>query len=262
MSILSFRYLGFALFGLFLVSNSYADSVKHKEPAELGDTKFELALREQRMRGAADSPELRNAVRQNLVALAAMAREARKVGLHKQAIVKAQLELAEQNLLAQAWQQKALLDRPPREDELRVEYDRLLAGLGSTDYRLRHILVEQEGTAKNLIEQLKGGAKFADLAQANSLDAQTRVRGGETDWVNVSALAAPLADALKSLTNGQFASAPVKTETGWHVLQREDSRPFEAMTYEQAKPQIQAIVGQRLLAERIKELTETTKEKK
>ena len=221
----------------------------------------EILLREQRARGAADSPELRNAVRQSLVTQAAMAQEARKAGLHKNPLLQAQMELAQQNLLVQAWQQKVLADRPPQEDEIKAEYERQLASLGTTDYRLRHILVKDEATAKSLIEKIKAGAKLADLAQENSLDAQTRERGGASDWTNVSMLLPPLAEAIKSLAKGQLAPQPIKTDAGWHLLQREESRPFQTMSYEQAKPQMQGIVARRILDQRIKALLDTAQVK-
>jgi peptidyl-prolyl cis-trans isomerase C len=96
---------------------------------------------------------------------------------------------------------------------------------------------------------------------ANSLDTQTRERGGASDWTNVAKLLPPLADTLKSLADGQLASQPVNTTAGWHVVQREESRPFQAMSYEQAKPQMQAIIGRRMVEARIKELVDKAKVK-
>jgi peptidyl-prolyl cis-trans isomerase C len=223
------------------------------------NARAELLLREQIARGASDTPEMRNAVRQNLVAQAVMAQEASKAGLQKAPLLQAQIELAEQNLLAQAWQQKVLADNPPAETEIKAEFDRQLAELGDTDYRLRHVLVKDEAVAKTLIDKIKAGAKLADLAQETSQDAETRTRGGLSDWINVSRLMPPLAEALKTLTNGQLAPRPIKTDAGWHVLQREESRPFQTMSYEQAKPQMQAIVARRMLDARVKQLIDRAK---
>ena len=225
------------------------------------NARAEILLREQRARGAADSPELRTAVRQTLVVQAAMAQEARKAGIHKNPLLQAQVELAQQNLLIQAWQQSVLAERPPREDEIRAEFDRQLATLGDTDYRLRHILVKDEATAKSLIEKIKAGAKLADLAPENSLDAETRQRGGAADWSNVALLMPPLAEALKLLANGQLAAQPVKTTVGWHVLQREESRPVQTVSFEQAKPQMQSIVARRIIDARVNELVTKAKVK-
>lgn len=225
------------------------------------NARAEVLLREHRARGAADTPELRAAIRQMLVVQSAVAQEARKSGLLRNPLLQAQMELAQLNLLNQAWQQKLLADNPPREDEIKAEYDRQLGSLGNTDYRLRHLLVQDEATAKSLIDKIKAGAKLADLAMTNSLDTQTRERGGAADWTNVAKLLPPLADAMKSLADGQLASQPVKTTAGWHVVQREESRPFQAMSYEQAKPQMQAIIGRRMVEARIKELVDKAKVK-
>lgn len=261
---MTMRLLQSVLFccALVPVSSLQAKPVKTAGDVKIDEAKIEIMLREQRARGVSDSPELRKAIRQSLVVQAAIANEARKVDLHKTPLVQAQIELAQQNVLVQAWQQKVLVDRPPRDDEIKMEYDRQLTTLGSTDFRLRHILVKDESTANDLINKIKGGAKLADLARENSLDAQTRERGGAADWTNVSQLLPPLAEALKLLANGQLAPQPVKTDAGWHVLQREDSRLFQAMSYEQAKPQMQAIVARRILDQYINKLIESTGVKK
>jgi len=44
--------------------------------------------------------------------------------------------------------------------EMRAEYDKFKAQSSGTEYRARHILVENEDDAKKLITQIKGGAKF------------------------------------------------------------------------------------------------------
>lgn len=225
------------------------------------NARAEMLLREQLVRGAPDSPELRQAVRQSLVTQAVMAQEARKIGLLKNPLLQAQIELAQNDLLARAWQQKVLEERSPREDEVKAEYDRQLASLGDTDYRLRHVLVKDEASARALLDQIKTGAKLADLAQSNSLDNESRQRGGVSDWINVSRLMPPLADALKKLKNGEILWQPVQTDAGWHVLQREESRPFQTLPYEQAKPQMQAVVAQRIIEERLKALIEQAKVK-
>lgn len=216
----------------------------------------DLLLSEQLARGAADTPELREAVKRTLVTQAVMAQVARQTGLDRDPAVQARLELSQQNLLAKAWQQKVLQERPPREDEMRAEYDRQLAALGDTDYRLRHILVSDEATARSVLAKIRSGGNFDELAMTHSLDMQTRERGGLADWTNAAMLIPALANALKPLKNGQMSPQPVKSDAGWHVLKREDSRPFLVISYEQAKGQIQATIAGRLLEQRVRELVE------
>lgn len=225
------------------------------------NARAEILLREQIARGAPDSPEMRAAVRQTLITQLLMMQEARKAGLDKNPLLQAQIELTQNNLLAQAWQQKVLADNPPKDAEIKAEYERQLAGLGDTDYRLRHVLVKDEASAKGLLEKIRGGAKLADLALENSLDAATRERGGLSDWTNTAMLMPALSETLKSLSNGQVASQSVKTEAGWHVLQREESRPFQAMSFEQAKPQMQAVIARRMLDAKVQLLINQAKVK-
>lgn len=214
----------------------------------------EVLLRDQYAIGVADTEELRTAVRNTLVMQAAVAQEARKMGLDKDPMFKARLELSHQSLLAQAWQQKFLAENPPQDSQIRAEYDRQVAALGDTDYRIRHILVSDEETAKIVIGKLKSGRKFSDLAFEYSQDVQTKGQGGLADWTNVAVLMPALANSLKLLKNGQFASMPVRSDLGWHVLQLEESRPFLVVSYEQAKPKIQAAVAGALIKMRVSEL--------
>jgi peptidyl-prolyl cis-trans isomerase C len=225
------------------------------------NARAEILLREYMVRGAKNSPELRATVQQILVIQAIMAQEARKANLHKNPLLQAQIELAEQDLLAQAWQQKVLAETPPDEVAIKAEYDRQFSSLGDTDYRVRHLLLKDEATAKSLIKKIKSGARLADLAIDHSLDTETRLRGGITDWTNVAMLLPPLAEALKPLAHGQVAPNPVKTDAGWHVLQLEDRRPFQTMSQDQARPQMQAVIARRKLDARIQELTQNAKVK-
>ena len=56
------------------------------------------------------------------------------------------------------------------------------AQTSGTEYRARHILVEKEDEAKALITQIKGGAKFEDIAKKNSKDPGSGANGGDLDF--------------------------------------------------------------------------------
>ena len=115
------------------------------EPQPLA--RAEVLLREQIARGASNSPQLQAAVREALINQAVMAQAAVKEGLDKLPLVQAQIELARQSVLAQAWQQQTGLGREISEAELQQEYDRQVKLLGNRQYRLRHLLVNEEDTA-------------------------------------------------------------------------------------------------------------------
>jgi peptidyl-prolyl cis-trans isomerase C len=214
----------------------------------------EVLLREQLSRGAPDTPELRQGVRQMLINQTLMAQQAQTAGLANNPLVQAQMALAQQNVLAQAWQQQELSTLTIKDADLKTEYDGQVAKLGDTDYLIRHLLVKEEATAKLLLEKINAGSKVADLTRDYSQDAQTRERGGLTDWTNVAALSPALAAAVKATTKGKVASKPVQTDAGWHVLQVEDSRAAKFASLEEAKPQLAAAIARRLMEDRLKVL--------
>jgi peptidyl-prolyl cis-trans isomerase C len=211
------------------------------------NARAEVLLREQLARGATDSPELRNGVREVLVNQAMMAQEARKASLDKNPLVQAQIELAQQNILAVAWQQKVLGETRITDAEIKTEYDLQIARMGNQEYLVRHLLVADEATALQLTERIKGGVKMADLATENSRDNETKGRGGLTDWTVMSNFLPPVAEAVAKLEKGKLSPQPVKTAQGWHVLQLEDKRAFTPPTLEASKTQIANVLARQAL---------------
>ncbi len=223
------------------------------------NARAEVLLREQIARGVQDSQQLRDGVRDLLINQALMEQEAYKDGLDKDVLIQAQIDLARQNILSQAWQQKVLGGLTIKDSEIKTEYDHQITRLGAKEFLIRHLLVAEESTAKLLLEKIQAGAKLADLAKEYSHDAGTNEKGGLTDWTAQGNLLPPLAAAIKGLNKGQIVDHPVKTEAGWHVVQVEDVRPFKAPTLEDLKPQLTQIVTRRQLETKIKALREGAK---
>ncbi|MGC2167325.1 MAG: peptidylprolyl isomerase [Gallionella sp.] len=223
------------------------------------NARAEVLLREQIARGVTDSQQLRDGVRDLLINQALMEQEAYKEGLDKEVLIQAQIDLARQNILAQAWQQKVLSGLTIKDSDTKSEYDHQIARLGTKEYLVRHLLVGEESTAKLLLEKIQAGAKLADLSKEYSHDAGTSDKGGLTDWTAQGNLLPPLSAAIKGLNKGQVVDHPVKTEAGWHVVQVEDVRPFKAPTMEDLKPQLTQIVTRRQLEAKIKALRDGAK---
>lgn len=217
------------------------------EPQSLA--RAEVLLREQLARGAPNSPQLQAAVRDMLINQALMAQAATKEGLDKLPLVQAQIELARQSVLMQAWQQQQARSNDITDEDLRQEYERQVKLLGSRQFRLRHLLVNEEATAKLLFDRVKAGGKMADLSAEYSLDEATRNNGGLTDWMAQGEMVPALLKAVEALKPGQLAAAPVRGLAGWHVLALEDARAFTPPARDALGPQLQrAIVQQRLQA--------------
>ena len=86
--------------------------------------------------------------------------------------------------------------------------------------RVRHILVEKEEEAKEVIKELQEGEDFSEVALVKS-QCPSRFAGGDLGMVSMGMLAKPLENVAFSLKINEL-SKPVKTEFGWHVIQRID----------------------------------------
>lgn len=197
----------------------------------------ETFVAEQVAQGMKDGPELRTAVRDELVRREVVSQAAKKERIDKQPEIIAQIELSKQAILIRAYVQNHLKKNPTAESEIQAEYDRLKASSTDKEYKSRHILVETEETAKEIITKLTAGEKFETLA-TQSKDPGSKDKGGDLDWSQTKDFVKPFGDALTTLEKGKYTATPVKSEFGWHVIQLEDVRTAEPPPYEHVKAQL------------------------
>lgn len=202
-------------------------------------SQFDMVLQQQLGQGGKDSPELRDALRNKLNTVVLLAREAKKAGLDKTPEVKTQIELTTDGALANAYIGDWLKKNPVPDADLHKEYDAIKAQRGDKEYDVRHILVDKESDAKEIIAELQNGAKFADLAKARSKDPGSKDKGGELGWSSPANFVKPFGDAIKSLPKGKFSAEPVHTQFGWHVIEVEDVRDAKFPTFDEVKPQLE-----------------------
>jgi peptidyl-prolyl cis-trans isomerase C len=188
--------------------------------------------------GRPASPELRSAVRDELIAREVFLQAAEKKGLPRNDEVRKQLETTRQDILIRALIRDHLQKNPVGDDEVKAEYDRLAKDSAEQEFRARHILVETEVEAKSIIEQLGKGAKFEELAK-KSKDPGSAQTGGDLDWNTADTFVPDFSAAMVKLQKGQFTPTPIKTQFGWHVIRLDDVRSMQPPPLEQVKPQIQ-----------------------
>jgi len=195
-----------------------------------------------------DTPQLREMIKKSLIGREVMIQEAEKQGLAKSKDVTAALEQARQDIMLNALAADYVKKNPVGDAEIKAEYDRAVAAEGDKEYHVRHILVETEKEANDIIAKLKGGAKFEDLAK-NSKDAGSAANGGDLDWGTPSNFPKQFADAFVGLQKGQITEKPLQTPNGWHVIKVDDIRPVKLPSLEEAKPQItDALIQKKLQA--------------
>jgi peptidyl-prolyl cis-trans isomerase C len=189
--------------------------------------------------GRADTPETRSDIIQQLALQMVIAEEAIKKGLDKSPEVVDQFDAIKQSVLANAYVQDFIKNNPVSDDALKAEYERIKASVSGTEYKARHILVEKEADAKDIIARLKKDpGAFAKLAMERSKDPGSKGKGGELGWFDPKRMVPEFGEAVSKLEKGKFTETPVKTQFGYHVIQLEDSRAIEAPPLEDVKPQL------------------------
>jgi peptidyl-prolyl cis-trans isomerase C len=203
---------------------------------------FDFMLKQRIAQGQPDSPELRAAIRDELNTRELLVREAKKQGLDKTS--KAEMDLSAQTVLVRAYMADYLKAHPIPDELLRKEYENVKTQMGDKEYKVRHILVEKEDEAKDIIASLQKGEKFEKLAE-RSKDTGSKANGGDLDWNAPSNFVKPFADAMVTLQKGKFTTTPVQTQFGWHVIQLEDIRDAKIPGFDEVKPQLaQRMQGQ------------------
>lgn len=193
---------------------------------------------EQRAKGAPDSPELRSAVREELVRRELLLQEAKKAGLDKKPAIAAEAEAARQGVLIRSYVQQYVQANPIKEEQLRADYEKIKAQIGGTEYKAAHILVKEEAEAVAIIDKLKKGEKFEELAK-QSQDPGSKDNGGDLGWAAPSNYVKPFADAMTALAKGKYTETPVKSDFGYHVILLEDSRPTTFPSFDEVKPRLE-----------------------
>src|SRR5215813_556173 len=213
-----------------------ADAAKGKDL--FPQSYFDVVLKQRVAAGQPDSPELRAAIRDELNTRELLVREAKKQGLDKSPGMKAEMDLTAQTVLVRAYMADYLKAHPVPDDVLHKEYDQIKAQMGDKEYKVRHILVEKEDEAKDVIVQLQKGEKFEKLASERSKDTGSKANGGDLDWNVPANFVKPFADAMVALQKGKFTTTPVQTQFGWHVIEVDDIRDAKVPGFDEVKPQL------------------------
>mgnify|MGYP006279902451 FL=1 len=166
------------------------------------------------------------------------AQEAVKKGIAASPDFAAQMELARQSILIRELFEDYRKKNPVSDAEAKAEYETLKKQNSGTEYRASHILVEKEEEAKALIAQIKGGAKFEDLAKKNSKDPGSGERGGDLDFAKPDAYVPEFGKAMSELKKGQMTETPVKTQFGFHIIRLDDTREAQFPAFDEVKGQL------------------------
>lgn len=240
--------------GLAVAVTAHAQNVARVNGVAIPQAHLDLLVKNLVAQGRPDSPEMREALKQQMINRELMVQEAVRRGLDKNAETSARLAFARQDVLSSVYIQEALKAAPASDDALKKEYERIKAQLGAREFKVRHILVPKEDEAKSIIADIKKGGSFEKIAAEKSQDPGSKGNGGDLDWGPPGRYVKPFADAVLKLKKGQMTDAPVQSQFGWHVIRVDDERATRIPGFAEAKPQLQQMAQQQAMEKAIADL--------
>lgn len=249
------RFAALALLSAITAGTAHAEEkpVATVNGVAIPQSRMDMRVNAIILQGQADTPDLRQAIRDELINVEIMTQEAEKLALDKQPETLQQLDLARKSVLVDAFVKNYARSHPVGEDAIKQEYERLKSRLGAKEYKARHILVNDEAAAKSIAAKLKKGEKFDKLAEINSKDAGSKDNGGELGWNVPSNYVKPFSDALMKLSKGQV-SEPVQSQFGWHIIRLDDVRDLKLPSLEEGKADISNMLLRQALQQAVGEL--------
>jgi peptidyl-prolyl cis-trans isomerase C len=185
-----------------------------------------------------------------------LVQEAIKAKLDQEPDVALTLEIQRRNTLASAALRDYVAKHPPTEEALKADYEAAIAEMSGTEYKARHILLENQDDAVAVIASLDDGASFEELAKEKSTG-PSGPDGGDLGWFTPDRMVKPFSDAAVALEPGKYSAEPVQTQFGWHVILLEETREAEPPTFESMRPELLAAEQRKSATEYLTELRES-----
>jgi peptidyl-prolyl cis-trans isomerase C len=259
------KFVVLALLAAFATQPVYAEDAAAADKSavlvnsvSIPQSRVDLRVKAAVSQGQTDTPELRKAIKDDLINLEIITQQASKIGLDKLPETLQQMELAKQAVLVGVFVQDYAKTNPISDADTKQEYDNLKGRLGKNEYKVSHILVDDESEAKAISAQLKKGAKFDKLAKEKTKDAGSRERGGDLGWSVPANFVKAFADTMLNMSKGQ-TSEPVESEFGWHIIHLDDTRDLKLPPYDEIKPNLTQRLQQQAVQKLILELRTSAK---
>jgi peptidyl-prolyl cis-trans isomerase C len=125
-----------------------------------------------------------------------------------------------------------MIEKQVTEESIRKKYDEFVkANPAKEEVSARHILVQTEAQAKEVIAELAKGADFAELAKTRSIDPAGKQQGGDLGFFSKEEMVPEFSEAAFKMKDGETSKAPVRSQFGFHVIRvearRTASQPLE-----------------------------------
>ena len=178
---------------------------------------------------------------------------ARRLKLHEEREFKERMARIEEQVL-----QRMVLARTMKagvsDADVKKRFDSLIKEMsGAEQIQARHILLDSEKNAKAVIQELKKGADFAELAKKKSTGPSAS-DGGDLGFFSRGQMVPQFEEVAFKIKKGKFSETPVKTQFGWHVIKVVDRKKGEPPSYEELEPKLRNQLSQEAGADYISKL--------
>ena len=191
----------------------------------------------------------------DLISMELLAQAAIRDGLDRDPQVAGELASQRTALLAQAAVRERLESGAITDEQVATEYERFKTEDLGEELHARHILVEDEALARDLIKQLDEGAAFEALAREHSKYGSAE-NGGDLGWFEQDMMVEPFGERAAALEPGSYTKEPVQTRFGWHVIQLVERRAAEPPPLEQVSEEIRGYLQSQMVEKWVNELRE------
>ncbi len=167
---------------------------------------------------------------------------AKKAKIEETPEYKLQLKIAKEDLARKIYIEKQI-DKKIGKDEIKKLYEDYKKSFkAEKEVKAKHILVDSEAKANEVISKLKKGGNFDKLAKEYSKEP------AELGYFTKNIMVPEFGEAAFSMKKGEYSQTPVKTQFGYHVILVEDSRDAKPLPLEKVEPQLKAMLAQNAAA--------------
>lgn len=190
---------------------------------------------------------------EGLIELELISGAATRAGIEKTEKFESRMKVLKAQTLNSLFMDQKLSERISNEVVRKTYTDQVSRIPPVEEFRLLHILLKTEATAKEVIRALDAGEDFSALARKYSKDEESKSNGGDLGFIAAGQNLAEFDEFAAGLGIGEYTRTPVVSAFGFHLLKLEEKRnrpppPFEVVSG-QIRASLERVARQAILTE-------------
>lgn len=207
-----------------------------------GDFDRELKNLPEYLKAMADTPQGRKEMLDTMIIRELILQQAAKDGLDKGPEIEEKLQDLRKRLIVESFLKKKVeVESKVSDEDMKKFYEQNKDKFKSGEQiKASHILVKTEKEAKDLLDKLKSGGNFEELAKKNSVDSSS-AKGGDLGWFGKGSMVPAFEKAALALKEGQISDI-VKSDFGFHIIKLTGKRAAGIRPFDEVKEQIKGAI--------------------